>query len=152
MMRLAVLAIAALAAAGCASAPKPATVAEMLTASEWGCTTGIEGDDALLFVTYKPDGSTSLRGKAKLAMQGTQLELEGDGDATWTLVDDQTLKETMTRLTLSDVVVGGMVMSPTTIQPMVNQYIVGQSTTSKIEFTEYTMSLTNGDVKTVCSH
>ena len=141
--------------AGCASAPpKPLTPAQMLVGT-WTCdgkigsTASIKGQ-----MTYVSGGTTTFHLNIAGGQGAFQIEAAGDGAGSWALTpDDKQLEAKVTSLKIASAILNGKPVSPELVQGLVNQMLVGQSTTAAVAITPTTLTLagTDGANATTCT-
>lgn len=133
--------------AGCATTSGASPATQIL--GRWTCATTADGMAVAGVFDYSADGSVTGDAKMDSDVQGTKASITGDIKATWEFLADGRLKETITALTVKAANLGGQVappaMIPTMIQPMVSAEVVGQASTSTVEFTADTFTSTDED-------
>ena len=132
--------------AGCASAPKPLTPAEMLV-GKWTCE-GKIGQAATIKgeMTYVAGGATSFHINIAGGQGAFQIEAVGDGVGTWALTpDNKQLEAKVTSLKVATATLNGKPVGPELVQGMANQMLVGQSTTTTVAITSTTLTLAGSD-------
>lgn len=150
MVRLLFATAAAIALVACASTP--ATPADMIL-GKWTCTAEQEGMSVKATTTYAKDGTTA--GVATVAIQapGSKIEIDADLISTWGFASDGKLKETVTSMKVTTATMGGQTLAAPMIaamvQPMVDEMVVGQGSTSTVVFNGATMTSTDEDMGSV---
>lgn len=139
-------------AGGCASTPKGPS--EQIL-GVWTC--HAEGQGATIDgkFTYSTGGKTQADATMDVDAGGQSIWVAGLLDATWGFQPDGKLIETITSLKVNAAKMGGKDLPAPAIgamlQPMVDQMIVGQSSTSTVAFDAATMTLTDDKgVVTTC--
>jgi hypothetical protein len=150
MLRMGYWAGALVLLSACASTPKgPAD--QIL--GKWTCSAAQDGMTVSAVTTYLKDGTTS--GVATVGVQapGSKIELTADVISTWGFAADGRLKETVTSMRVTSATMGGQAMAPAMIasmvQPMVDEMVVGQDSTSKVVFDGATMTSTDEEMGAV---
>jgi hypothetical protein len=143
---------AALVALGaCASAPAAKTPAEMMLGT-WTCKAESEGVTTNADVTYLEGGKTTMKAKVGVVQSGMVIDIDATGDATWKFLEDGKLQETITGMKVISGKMGGNDVPVAMIQPMVEQMVVNQSSTSTAVITPTTMTSTDDDgIVTSCT-
>jgi hypothetical protein len=150
MVRILLGTAAAMALAACASTPP--TPADMIL-GKWTCTAEQDGMNVKATTTYMKDGTTS--GVATVGVQapGSAIELTADVVSTWGFASDGRLKETVTSMKVTSATMGDEAMAApmiaSMVQPMVDQMVVGQGSTSTVVFDGATMTSTDEDLNSV---
>lgn len=144
----------ALSFVACASAPSTAENSQIV--GRWTCSTSADGMSVAGVFDYLADGTVKGDAKMDSEVEGTKVSLTGDIVATWEILDDGKLKESITALTVKSANLGGQPappsVIPTMIQPMIEDSVVGQSSTSTVVFTADTfMSTDEEGVVTNCT-
>lgn len=152
MKRILLGMLALAAASACASTPSGPSQKIL---GIWNCAADSDGMSVAGKFTYLPDGLGRADATINVDAGGMKIQMTGLLDSTWTFNDDGTLTEGITDLKVQSATTGGQVMAPamiaTMIQPMVDQAIVGQTSTSKVEITDTTFISTSDDgVVTTC--
>jgi hypothetical protein len=154
MKRLAFALAAAALIAGCASAPKPLTPAQMLLGT-WTCegsvaqTAKVNGQ-----MTYVAGGTTTFHLNLSGGQGALMIDAAGDGDGTWVLSpDNKQLTASVTSLKIATAKLNGKDVGPALVQGMANQLLVGQSTTTGITVTKTSLTLagSDGSAATTCT-
>lgn len=145
--------VLALGLVACASGPSTAENSQIL--GRWNCSTAADGMSVAGVFDYLADGTVKGDAKMDSEVEGTKVSLTGDIMATWEILDDGKLKETITALTVKSAILGGQPappsVIPTMIQPMIEDSVVGQSSTSTVVFTADTFTSTDEEgVATSC--
>lgn len=146
------IAAAALAAGACASAP-PTPAQQILGA--WDCHAESDGMVVDGAFTYMTGGLSRADATMDVAVSGMKVWLAGKLDATWGFQPDGSLIETITALKVTSAKADGNDLPPVTVstmvQPMIDQMVVGQSSTSTVAFNGDVMTSTDKDgVVTTC--
>lgn len=152
MTRIAIVMLA-FAASACASTPKEKPLSERILGL-WNCTATADSVSTKAAVTYLDGGKSKLDATVTLTFAGQAAEIKGAGDATWTVLPDGRLEDTVTALTISGGTVAGNPVPVPMIQPLVQQAIVGQKSTSAVAFDDKARTMTLTDDKsnvTSCS-
>lgn len=150
MVRILLGTAAAIVLAACASTP-PGPAEQIL--GKWTCTAEQEGMSVNATTTYVKDGTTS--GVATVGVQapGSKIEITADVVSTWGFAADGKLKETVTSMKVKSATMGGEPMAPamvaTMVQPMVDEMVVGQGSTSTVVFDGATMTSTDEELGAV---
>lgn len=153
MIRILSGSVMALCLAACASTPIASPATQIL--GKWNCTTSAEGMAVAGVFDYMADGAVKGQAQMDSDVQGMKASITGDIEATWEFLPDGRLKETITALTVKSAKMGGQVappaMIPSMIQPMVNESVVNQTSTSTAVFTADTFTSTDDEgVVTSC--
>lgn len=150
MLRTGLLMSAAMLATACASTPSgPAD--QIL--GKWTCAAEQEGMSVNATTTYDKNGTTS--GVATVGVQapGSKIEVTADVISTWGFGADGKLKETVTSMKVTSAIMGGQSMGApmiaSMIQPMVDEMVVGQGSTSTVVFDGATMTSTDEELGAV---
>ncbi len=143
----------ALGFAACATTPGGSPATQIL--GKWTCATTTEGMAVAGVFDYSADGGVRADAKMDADVQNMDVSITGDIVGTWEFLPDGRLKETITSLTVKSANMGGQAappsLIPTMIQPMVDQSVVGQTSTSTVAFTADTFVSTDEDgVATDC--
>lgn len=113
----------------------------------WTCHAESQGAIVDGRFTYLPAGKTQADASMDVDAGGQKIWLAGIIDATWGFQPDGKLIETIVGLKVNRAKVGGKDLpAPAVgamIQPMVDQMIAGQSSTSTVAFEGTTMTLTD---------
>lgn len=154
MKHLVLAAAAAVLAAGCASAPKPLTPAQMLVGT-WTCE-GKLAESAVIKgqMTYVAGGATTFHIDIAGGQGAFQIAATGDGAGTWALTpDDKQLETKVTSLKIASAKLNGKDVGPDLVQGMVDQMLVGQSTTAAMTLTPTALTLkgADGEGATACT-
>lgn len=144
----------ALGLVACASGPSTAENSQIV--GKWNCSATADGMSVAGVFDYLADGTVKGDAKMDSELEGTKVSLTGDLVATWEILDDGKLKETITALTVKSAILGGQPappsVIPTMIQPMIDDSLVGQSSTSTVSFTADTFTSTDEEgVVTNCT-
>ena len=144
MKRILVGVISVLALVACASTPKGP--ADQIIGA-WTCHAASQGAIVDGRFTYMTGGKTQADAAMDVDAGGQKIWLAGIIDATWGFQPDGKLIETIVGLKVNAAKVGGKDLpAPAVgamIQPMVDQMIVGQSSTSTVAFDGAAMTLTD---------
>jgi hypothetical protein len=141
-------------AAGCASAPKPLTPAQMLVGS-WSCegafqqSAKIKGD-----MTYVAGGTSTFHINLTGGQGAFLIDAVGDGAGTWALSpDNRQLTSSVTSLNIASAKLNGKDVSSQLVQGMANQLLVGQTVQTGVAITPTSLTLTqsDGSPATTCS-
>ncbi len=152
MKRILIGMISALTLGACATAPK-GSAGQIL--GVWTCHAESQGAIVDGKFTYATGGKTQADAAMDVEAGGQKIWLAGVIDATWGFQPDGTLIETIVGLKVNAAKIGGKDLPAPAIgamvQPMVDQMIVGQSSTSTVAFAGPTMILTDDKgVVTTC--
>jgi hypothetical protein len=136
----------------CASTPKGP--AEQILGT-WTCNAASQGAVVDGKFTYMTGGKTQADAAMDVDAGGQKIWLAGIIDATWGFQPDGKLIETIVGLKVNAAKVGGKDLPALAVgamvQPMVDQMIVGQSSTSAVAFDGAMMTLTDDKgVVTTC--
>lgn len=128
----------------CASTPKGP--ADQILGT-WTCNAASQGAVVDGKFTYMTGGKTQANAAMDIDAGGQKIWLAGIIDATWGFQPDGKLIETIVGLKVNAAKVGGKDLPAPAVgamvQPMVDQMIVGQSSTSAVAFNGATMTLTD---------
>ena len=128
----------------CASTPS-GPAAQILGA--WTCHAASDGAVVDGKFTYLTGGKTQADASMDINAGGQKIWLAGIIDATWGFQPDGKIIETIVGLKVNKAKVGGKDLPGPAIgamiQPMVDQMIAGQSSTSTVAFSGTTMTLTD---------
>jgi hypothetical protein len=141
-----VLLTALVALASCATRP-PSTTELLL--GPWNCelTVGPVGIKGVF--TYAPEGKGTFNVNVTGAIGTYQLDAQGEGDATWRLVEEDTkLDSKIETVTITSAKVNGNVVAPAMAQSLLGQSLAGQSSTSTIKLDRTSLVLTQPDGST----
>jgi hypothetical protein len=121
----------------------------------WTCNAASQGAVVDGKFTYMTGGKTQANAAMDVDAAGQKIWLAGIIDATWGFQPDGKLIETIVGLKVNAARVGGKDLPAPAVgamvQPMVDQMIVGQSSTSAVVFGGATMTLTDDKgVVTTC--
>lgn len=151
MKRIAVATVALITLGACASTPAAKTPSELIL-GKWNCKASSEGVTTEAAITYLEGGAATMDANVGINQGGMAIALTGKGDATWKFLPDGKLQETINKLTVTGGKAGGNDVPVAMIQPMVDQMVVNQSTTSTTVITATTMTSTDADnVVTNCT-
>ncbi len=113
----------------------------------WTCHAESQGSVVDGKFTYVTGGKTQADAAMDIDAGGQKIWLAGIIDATWGFQPDGKIIETIVGLKVNSAKVGGKDLPGPAIgamvQPMVDQMIVGQSSTSTVVFASSTMTLTD---------
>jgi hypothetical protein len=126
----------------CASAPAAKTPAEMII-GPWSCKAASEGVTTEAKVNYMDGGKATMDAKVGVNQSGMAINITADGEASWAFQDDGKLKETITKMTVKTGSMGGQEVPLAMIQPMIDQMVVNQSSTSTVAITPTTLTSTD---------
>jgi hypothetical protein len=154
MKRLALAASMAALVAGCASAPKPLTPAQLL-AGTWTCE-GAAGPSAKVSgqMTYVAGGTTTFHLNLSGGQGAFLIDAVGDGGGTWSLSpDNKQLTSSITNIKIASAKLNGKDVGPALVQGMADQLLVGQSATTGVTVTKTSLMLTgsDGSAATTCT-
>ena len=154
MLRYGFMAGVLIVASGCASTPKgPAD----LILGKWTCSATQEGMSVAATTTYDKGGTAGGVAKVSVQAPGSAIELSGDVKSTWAINADGKLEEKVTSMTVTSAKMSGSdlaaPMIAAMVQPMVDEMVVNQTSTSTIAFEGNTMTTTDQDmgVVTTCT-
>lgn len=154
MNRMIIASMAALAMSACASTPATKTPAEKILGA-WACHAESQGAVVDGKFDYLTGGKTTADAEMNVETGGMKIWIAGDLNATWGFQPDGKLIETVTGLKVTQAKMDGKDIPPMAIgsmvQPMVDQMVVGQSTTSTVVFEGTAMTSTDDKgVVTAC--
>ncbi len=152
-MKHVVFATVALAFGACASGTAPAvkTPAEMIL-GKWTCKAAAQGISTDAVVTYLAGGAATLDAKIAIAQGGMAVDITATGEASWKFLADGKLEETITNVTVVSGKVGDNNVPPATIQPIVDQVVVNETSTGTVVFNDTSFTSTDEDgVVTTCT-
>jgi hypothetical protein len=142
-MKRTVVGLAAIFLAACATSP-PTT--EQLLLGAWKCEAPIGSGKLAGDVTYEAGGKSTMKVTFTGEMAGSKVEAIGNGDATWTLLEDNTkLESKIGNLALTSVKMGEQVIEPAMAQAMIGPMLAGQSAVSTIKVDKANLTLTATD-------
>lgn len=146
MLRIGLGLTAVLLCAACASSPAANTPATQIL-GVWTCHAESQGSTVDGKFTYQTGGKTQGDAAMDIDAGGQKVWLAGIIDATWGFQPDGKIIETVVGLKVNKAKVGGKDLPGPAIgamiQPMVDQMLVGQSSTSTVAFSGATMTLTD---------
>lgn len=154
MKPITIAAMAALAVSACASTPSATTPAEKIL-GQWTCRAESQGAIVDGKFDYMTGGKATADAEMNVDAGGMKLWIAGDLNATWGFQPDGKLIETVTGLKVTQAKMDGKDIPPMAIgsmvQPMVDQTVVGQASTSTVVFDGATMTSTDDEgVVTAC--
>jgi hypothetical protein len=128
-----------------ACATKPLTTEQLLLGA-WKCEAPIGSGQLKGDVIYEAGGKSTMKLAFTGAMAGAKVEAVGNGDASWTLLEDNTkLESKIGNLSITSVKMGQQVIEPAMAQAMIGPMLAGQSAVSTIEIDAKAMTLTATD-------
>ena len=152
MLRTALGLSAFLLCIACALTPESS---QQLILGKWSCHAESQGAIVDGKFDYMTGGKAKADAEMSVDANGMKVWVAGLLDATWGFQPDGKLIETVTGLKVTQAKMAGRDVPPMAIgsmvQPMVNEMVVGQSTTSTVVFDGATMTSTDTEgVVTTC--
>jgi hypothetical protein len=142
MKRLVITTVALASLSACASTPAAKSPAEMILGS-WTCSAESEGVTTNAAVNYLKGGKATMDAKIAVNQGGMALNVTGVGEGSWEFLSDGKLRESVTKMAVTGGKAGANDVPIAMIQPMMDQMVVNQSTTSTAVITPTTMTSTD---------
>ena len=146
MKRMIAGTLAVLALGACATTPKGR--ADFIVGT-WTCETVADGINVSGVFDYQSNGVTKGTPVIDVNMSGMAIKMTGALDGTWEFLADGSLKEVVTGLKVQTASQNGNTIPPAMVgsmmQPMVDQMIVGQESTSTPQITATSFVSTDKD-------
>jgi hypothetical protein len=146
------IAVLALAASACATAPK---TPEQMILGKWTCDASSPEMKVKGVFDYKADGTASSLADVEVDTEGMKIGIKGNMGSTWKFLPDGKLQETITSMSISSATMNGQPMDQSMVammQPMVQEMVVNQSTTSQVTLNEREFNyVDDAGVATACT-
>jgi hypothetical protein len=100
-------------------------------------------------MTYAAGGTATMKLAFSGDMAGAKVEVMGDGDSTWALLEENTkLESKIGNLSITSVKMGEQVIAPAMAQALIGPMLTGQSAVStiKVDRTNLALTATDGTV------
>ena len=132
-------ALLALLAACATTAPTPA----QQVVGKWSCETNTDGIKVLGKVDYLSDGKAASDVSVAIDQGGMAMTIAATAESTWLFLADGKMSETITKATVTSGNMAGQDVPPAMIQPMMEEMVVNQTSTSTVVFEGSAMTLTD---------
>ena len=137
--------MAAVLLAACASTGETAQSPADQVVGNWTCKTVSEGVTVDGAVNYMAGGT----GKADVGIVADQggmaVNIKATAESEWSFLEDGRMRESITKATVTSGSMNGQTVPAAMIQPMIEDMVVDQATTSTVEFAGNAMKLTSDD-------